>query len=81
MERIDPFAVAIGKAVRGAIAQAGLEHGETATRLGMGRNSLSRRVNGSIPFTWPEVVRIAELTGTTATELATTADRLAKAPA
>lgn len=81
MERIDPYAVAIGAAVRGAIAQAGLSQEDAAIQIDMHRNSLSRRINGNLPFTWPEVVRVAQVTGTTAIELATTAERLAKQPA
>lgn len=74
---LDPHAVAMGQAVRGAIAQAGLTLAETAPRTDMALNTLSRRVNGSLPFTWPEIVQIAEITGLTATELATSAARIA----
>lgn len=81
MERFDPAAVAVGAAVRGAIAQAGLSQAETADLVKMSLNSLSRRINGNLPFTWPEMVRIGKATGTTAAELATTAERLARTKA
>lgn len=51
---------------------------EIAERAPIALNTLSRRINGLLPFTWPEVVRIAEVTGTTASELADTATRLAR---
>lgn len=77
MAHLEPSAVAIGAAVRGAIAQAGLSQAEASERTGIALNTLSRRVNGLLPFTWPEIVRIANVTGTTASELASIAERLA----
>lgn len=77
MATIDPEAVAIGQAVRGAIAQAGLTQAEAADRAGMALKTFSGRVNGLFPFTWPELVRIAAVTGVTCAELATTATRIA----
>lgn len=77
MVRIDPYAVAIGDAVRGAIAQAGLTQEEAAANAGLSTNTLSRRINGSLPFTWPEIVRLARITDTTPSELATRAERIA----
>lgn len=64
--------------MRGAIAQADLTLEQTAGLTGMAINTLSRRVNGLLPFTWPEIVRIAEVTGVTATELAASACRIAE---
>lgn len=78
MALIDPHAVAIGAAVRGAIAAASLTQAEAAARAGMALNTFSRRVNGLLPFTWPEIARIADVTGVTVLELATNADRIAK---
>ena len=77
MAQIDPAAVAIGAAVRGAIAQAGLSQAEAADQTGLSINTLSRRINGTLPFTWPELVRIGAITGVTASDLAATAERLA----
>lgn len=76
MERIDPHSVAMGAAVRGVLAAAGLSLAGAAVDLGMGVNTLSRRVNGSLPFTWPEIARIAELTRTPCSEIVATAERL-----
>jgi transcriptional regulator with XRE-family HTH domain len=67
----------MGAAVRGAIAQAGLTQAEAATRADMHLNTLSRRINGLLPFTWSEIVRLADVTSTSPTELASTAMRLA----
>lgn len=77
MGEIDPHAVAIGAAVRGAIAQAGLTQAEVSQQTGIALNTLSRRVNGLLPFTWPEMVTIAEIAGVTVTELVVAAERLA----
>lgn len=74
---VDPQAVAIGQAARGAIAQAGLTLAETAEQTGIALNTLSRRVNGAVPFTWPEIVQIAAVTGVTPSELAANAVRIA----
>lgn len=74
---LDPHSVAIGAAIRGAIAQAGLTQAEAAQRSGIALNTLSRRINGLLPFSWPEVVALAKVTNTTAPELAATAARLA----
>lgn len=76
MAQLDPHSAAIGQAVRGAIAQAGLTQAEAAGRLGMALNTLSRRVNGLLPFTWPELVKVAEVTGVTCAELVMSAQRI-----
>lgn len=78
MERNDPHAVAIGKAARGALAAAGKNIRSAAPLLDMSTNSLSRRINGTLPFTWPELVKVSELTGTPIHELAATAERIFK---
>ncbi len=74
---LTPEAVAIGQAVRGAIAQAGMTQAETAMKSGMALNTLSRRINGILPFTWPELVAISAVTGVTCSELAANAERIA----
>lgn len=78
MAGISAEAAAIGQAVRGAIAQADLTQAEAAERTGIAPNTLSRRINGLLPFTWTEIVRIADVTGVTATELAASATRIAE---
>lgn len=77
---IDPQAVAIGQAVRGAIAQAGLTQADVAERTGIALNTLSRRINGLLPFTWPELVRIADVTDVSVSDLAAAAVRIAERP-
>jgi transcriptional regulator with XRE-family HTH domain len=73
----DPLAVAIARAVAGAIATAGMTYAETAERADIALNTFSRRMNGAIPFTWPELVRVARATGVRVTDLAESAERLA----
>lgn len=77
MAGIDQHAVAIGSAVRGALAAAGFTQAEAAEGVGVALNTFSRRINGLLPFTWPEIVRVAALTGTTPSELAAQAERIA----
>lgn len=77
MAALDPHAVAIGAAVRGAIAQAGLTQAEAAAKIGLSLNTFSRRINGALPFTWPELVRVADAAGVKVSDLATTAERIA----
>lgn len=78
MTTIDLDSVAMGQAVRGAIAQAGLTQAEAAERAAMALNTFSRRVNGLLPFTWPELVRIAAITDVTCSDLVANAVRIAE---
>lgn len=78
MTRIAPEAAAIGQAVKAAVVAAGLTLAEAAVESDMTVNTFSRRVNGTIPFTWPELVRVADTTGVTVAELATSAERIAE---
>lgn len=55
----DPEAVAIGRAVKAALAAAGWSQADLAERAGMAKNTISRRVNGLLPFTFPELRRVA----------------------
>jgi len=41
------------------MAATGVTQAIMADRIGISLVSLSRRINGAIPFTWPELVRIA----------------------
>lgn len=80
MTGVNADSVAIGKAVHSAFVQAGMPRlTEAAAELPMPINTLSRRVNGLIPFTWPELVRVAEVTGVSVTDLAASAVRIADA--
>ncbi|TCJ23051.1 hypothetical protein [Nocardioides jejuensis] len=77
MTSIDPSSAAMGQAVRGALAQAGLTQDDSAPLLNMGLNSLSRRINGLLPFKWPELVQVSTLTGVPLLDLVTNAERIA----
>lgn len=74
---IDPEAVAIGRAVRGAVATAGLTLAEAAEQTGIALSTLSRRVNGTLPFTFPELVKVAMVCGVKVSDLALAAERIA----
>jgi transcriptional regulator with XRE-family HTH domain len=63
--------------VRGAIAQADLTQAEAAAKIGVALNTFSRRINGALPFTWPELVRVADVAGVTVGDLASAAERIA----
>lgn len=78
---LDPDSVAIGRAARAALAGAGYTQEQAAPELGMSLQTLSRRINGNLPFTWPELARLAVLTGTTLTQLAEHAERISQASA
>lgn len=75
--RLDPEAVAIGRAVRGALATAGLSVADAADRTGITLSTLSRRVNGTLPFTFPELSRVAVICGIKVSDLALAAERVA----
>lgn len=66
----------MGQAVQGAIAQAGLTQALTAEATGMALNTLSRRINGHLPFTWPELVGIAKVTDLSISDLVASAERI-----
>lgn len=66
----------MGQAVRGAIAQADLTQAQAADKIGVALNTFSRRVNGLLPFTWPEIARVAEVTGLSVSELVADAERI-----
>ena len=76
MSQIDPLAVAIGTAVRGAITEAGLTNTSFAHEAGFALNSLSRRINGHQPFDFPELVRVANVTGVPLMEIVARAERI-----
>ncbi|WP_232676732.1 helix-turn-helix transcriptional regulator [Nocardioides sp. R-C-SC26] len=74
--QIDREAVAIGRAVHGAVTAAGLSLAEAAEQSAIPLTTFSRRVNGRLPFTFPELVRVARISGVSVTELATSAERI-----
>lgn len=74
--KIDPEAVAIGRAAKGAITTAGLSLAEAAERSGIPLSTLSRRVNGTLPFSFPELVRIADICDVRVSDLALSAERI-----
>lgn len=69
MARIEPLNAALGKSVRRAIGGAGMTQAVVSDLINMPLNSLSRRINGHIGFTLPELAKIAAVTGTTASDL------------
>lgn len=74
--QIDPESVAIGRAVRGAIVSAGMSLAEVAERVDIAPRTMSRRVNGALPFTFPELVKIANVCGVKVSELVASAERI-----
>lgn len=77
MAQLDPLAVAIGTAARGAITEAGYSIASFAKESGIPINTLSRRFNGHIPLNYPELSRIANVTGLSIAELVQRAERIA----
>lgn len=65
----DPLAVAVGQAVRVAAARRGVKLIPLGARAGLTQRTMARRVNGHVPFTWPELVRIAEALDTDVADL------------
>ncbi|MFC8600149.1 MULTISPECIES: helix-turn-helix domain-containing protein [unclassified Isoptericola] len=70
-------ALAIGHAVKAAISHAGLSQVEIADDAGIALTSLSRRLNGHIPFTFPELVRVCRVLDLNVGDLAERAERIA----
>ena len=75
-QNIDREAIAIGRAARGAIATAGLSLAEAAAATGITLSTMSRRVNGTLPFTFPELVRLAGACGVRVSDIAASAERI-----
>lgn len=75
--QIDPEAVAIGRAVRGALTVAGVSIADASDKTGIPLSTFSRRVNGTVPFTFPEMVKVAALCGIRVSDLALAAERAA----
>lgn len=71
----DDLTVAIGRTVRSSVGRSDLNLAETAELIGVSERSMSRRVNGDTPFTWPELYRLAEVLKIDLAELLEDAER------
>lgn len=69
----------ITTAIREKIAAHGLSATIVAKRLGIGRQTFSRKLNGHVDFSLSELIRLAEILGTTVTDLMCRADQIANA--
>lgn len=79
MARLDPHAVAIGTAARGAITEAGYSIASFAKASGIPINTLSRRINGHTPLDYAEMIQVSTITGLPLSELVARAERIAAA--
>lgn len=59
----------LSTAIRERIAEKGLTQANIARKLGIGRQTFSRKLNGHNDFSVSELVRLAELLGTTVVDL------------
>jgi len=66
----------ITSAIREQIAAHGLSATVVAKRLGIGRQTFSRKLNGHVEFSLSELTRLAEIFGTTVTDLMCRADQI-----
>lgn len=69
----------ITTAIREKIAAHGLSTAIVAKRLGIGRQTFSRKLNGHVDFSLSELTRLAEILGTTVADLMRRADQIAHA--
>ena len=69
----------ITTAIREKIAAHGLSTAVVAKRLGIGRQTFSRKLNGHVDFSLSELTRLAEILGTTVADLMFRADQIANA--
>lgn len=69
----------ITTAIREKIAAHGLSTAIVAKRLGIGRQTFSRKLNGHVDFSLSELTRLAEILGTTVADLMCRADQIAHA--
>lgn len=67
----------ITTAIREKIAAHGLSTAIVAKRLGIGRQTFSRKLNGHVDFSLSELTRLAEILGTTVADLMRRADQIA----
>ena len=66
-------------AIRERVAENGLTQATTARALGIGRQTFSRKLNGHGDFSVSELTRLAEILGTTVSDLMQRADQIAHA--
>lgn len=66
----------ITSAIREQIAARGLSTTIVAKRLGIGRQTFSRKLNGHVEFSLSELTRLAEILGTTVADLMCRADQI-----
>lgn len=66
----------IASAIREQIAAHGLSITIVAKRLGIGRQTFSRKLNGHVEFSRSELTRLAEVLGTTVVDLMCRADQI-----
>lgn len=66
----------IASAIREQIAAHGLSITIVAKRLGIGRQTFSRKLNGHVEFSLSELTRLAEVLGTTVADLMCRADQI-----
>lgn len=59
------------------MATADLTQADTAELAGIALNTFHRRINGLIPFTWPEIVAVAQVTRVDVMALVADAQRIA----
>ena len=69
----------ITTAIREKIAAHGLSATIVTKRLGIGRQTFSRKLNGHVDFSLSELIRLAEILGTTVADLMCRADQIAHA--
>lgn len=69
----------ITTAIREKIAAHSLSTTIVAKRLGIGRQTFSRKINGHVDFSLSELTRLAEILGTTVADLMQRADQIANA--
>lgn len=77
VDTVDPQALAIGRAVLAAMAAAGLSQTAVTKGAGITSSTFARRVRGIVPFTFPELVRIAALCGVKVSDIALAAEHIA----
>ena len=66
----------ITSAIREQIAAHGLSTTIVAKRIGIGRQTFSRKLNGHVEFSLSELTRLAEVLGTTVADLMCRADQI-----
>lgn len=66
-------------AIREKIAAHSISTTIVAKRLGIGRQTFSRKLNGHVDFSLSELTRLAEILGTTVADLMQRADQIAHA--